>query len=232
MGVEILQVLYSSDGYQASAGKIGRALGNTGKNPSSLLNAEMGRWGKRVANKYPVKFTRREDGTFRKWDIFFDGWQEKKEFIWKLRKEIIIAIETLGLIGEVQYAEELPADTTNKFYEGAKRIITVNSYERNTQARKKCIQNYGTDCSVCDVNFSKKYGAIGIGYIHVHHLKKISEIGSDYEINPIEDLRPVCPNCHSMIHQVDPPLTIAELKERLKQNELKAPPLVFKPTKD
>jgi 5-methylcytosine-specific restriction protein A len=28
----------------------------------------------------------------------------------------------------------------------------------------------------------------------------LSGIGVEYEVNPIEDLRPVCPNCHAAIH--------------------------------
>ena len=42
------------------------------------------------------------------------------------------------------------------------------------------------------------YGEIGEGFIHVHHIIPVSRlvIEKDYKINPIEDLIPVCPNCH------------------------------------
>lgn len=46
----------------------------------------------------------------------------------------------------------------------------------------------------------------------VHHLQEISSIGEEYEVNPIEDLRPVCPNCHAMLHKRDPAYSIADLK--------------------
>jgi len=48
--------------------------------------------------------------------------------------------------------------------------------------------------------------------MHVHHLKMLSEIGKNYRIDPIKDLRPVCPNCHSVIHMESPLLTIKQVK--------------------
>jgi 5-methylcytosine-specific restriction protein A len=93
---------------------------------------------------------------------------------------------------EVVFAEE--AEVARTYNEGAKKQITVNAYERSPAARAICIQHYGLNCSVCGFNFEETYGEIGIGFIHVHHLKPLSEIGKDYKLNPITDLRPVCPN--------------------------------------
>jgi predicted HNH restriction endonuclease len=44
------------------------------------------------------------------------------------------------------------------------------------------------------------YGPLAEGFIHVHHVKQLSEIGAEYEVDPVADLRPVCPNCHAVIH--------------------------------
>lgn len=99
-----------------------------------------------------------------------------------------------------------------KYREGVTKQISVNVYERNLEARSKCIEHYGTSCSICQFEFIKFYGQIGEGFIHVHHLKPLSEIGQDYELDPIEDLRPVCPNCHAMLHRKKPPYTIEQLK--------------------
>jgi 5-methylcytosine-specific restriction protein A len=99
-----------------------------------------------------------------------------------------------------------------QLFEGAKRTIIVNSYERNSLARRLCIGHYGTTCSVCNFDFVKEYGEIGNGFIHVHHLTRVADIGKTYEIDPIKDLRPVCPNCHSMLHSGKDALTIEELK--------------------
>lgn len=87
----------------------------------------------------------------------------------------------------------------SKFYEGAKKSIYVNSYERNSKAREECIAYHGFNCKVCGINFEDEYGSIGVGFIHVHHIVPLSEIKKEYILNPQKDLIPVCPNCHAMI---------------------------------
>lgn len=51
------------------------------------------------------------------------------------------------------------------------------------------------------MNFEEVYGEIGKGFIHVHHIVPLSEINSEYKVNYKDDLIPVCPNCHSMLHK-------------------------------
>jgi 5-methylcytosine-specific restriction protein A len=87
------------------------------------------------------------------------------------------------------------------FYEGAKKTITVNAYERNPDARKACIDEFGCSCIICGFNFESVYGERGKGFIHVHHIVPITKINSEYKVNPIKDLVPVCPNCHAMLHR-------------------------------
>ena len=104
--------------------------------------------------------------------------------------------------------------SNDSIFEGAKKTVIVNKYERNLIARKQCIEANGCECKVCGINFEEKYGEIGRGFIHVHHIVPISTIGETYEIDPINDLVPVCPNCHSMLHRGcnNKILTIDELK--------------------
>lgn len=101
-------------------------------------------------------------------------------------------------IHNVLYPEIIKDD---KLYEGIKEQVVVNKYERNPKARQICVNYYGYNCKVCDLNFEKEYGDIGKDFIHVHHIVPLSEIGEEYKIDPIKDLRPVCPNCHAMIHR-------------------------------
>jgi len=101
-------------------------------------------------------------------------------------------------------------------YEGAGKKILVNTYERDEVARKKCLEHYGYACSVCEQSLSDIYGKIAQKCIHVHHLKPLSEINSEYRVDPIEDLRPVCPNCHAIIHARKSPYSIEEVKEFIK----------------
>lgn len=99
------------------------------------------------------------------------------------------------------------------YNEGAVMQVTVNRYERNREARDRCIEARGCKCAVCGADFEQTYGDIGKGFIHVHHLIPISSIGEDYVIDPINHLVPVCPNCHNMLHRKEPPYTPEELKE-------------------
>jgi hypothetical protein len=110
--------------------------------------------------------------------------------------------------------EEIPDDAT--LLEGSKRRITVNAYERNPKARQECIAHYGTSCVVCGFDFAKVYGEVGRDFIHVHHLRQLASIAGEYEVDPIADLRPVCPNCHAIIHKASPPYSIEKVREFLK----------------
>jgi len=112
--------------------------------------------------------------------------------------------------------EEIPDNAS--LLEGSKRKITINAYERNPKARQECIAYYGPSCVVCGFNFAEAYGEVGEGFIHVHHLKQLTEIGDEYEVNPVSDLRPVCPNCHAIIHKGNPPYSIEEVKGFLRNH--------------
>lgn len=100
--------------------------------------------------------------------------------------------------------------------EGKSKTVYVNIYERNIQARKECIEHFGLNCQVCEYSFEDKFGDLGKDYIHVHHKIEIATIGKEYKINPITDLIPVCPNCHSMLHRRKPAYSVSELKQLMK----------------
>ncbi len=98
------------------------------------------------------------------------------------------------------------------FTEGSVKQITVNAYERDGKARQECLKIHKCICKVCGFDFEKTYGNLGRGFIHVHHIKPLFEIKKEYKVNPEEDLVPVCPNCHAMLHRRKEVLSINELK--------------------
>ena len=114
-------------------------------------------------------------------------------------------------------AEELTPG--EKLVEGSSKSVSVNSYERNPVARAKCLEHHGYTCKACSFNFETFYGAIGRNYIHVHHVVPLSEIKGEYVVDPVNDLVPVCPNCHAIIHSTRPALEIEHLKKHLKDRE-------------
>ena len=100
--------------------------------------------------------------------------------------------------------------------EGAKTSVSVNRYERSRQNRAACIAYHGLMCKVCEMSFSERYGEVGDGYTHVHHVTPVSELEPGYSIDPRHDLVPVCPNCHAMLHRKNPPYSVSELRRNLK----------------
>lgn len=93
-------------------------------------------------------------------------------------------------------------------------------YERNPYYRAKAIEIYGTVCQACQFDFAAKYGELGRGYIHVHHVRPISETGPT-RIDPATDLTVLCPNCHSMVHRKKKvTLSLDELKRVLEETGL------------
>ncbi len=114
--------------------------------------------------------------------------------------------------------EEIPDDES--LFEGSKQAVTVNAYERNPKARHECIAHHGTSCVACGFSFAEVYGKIGEGFIHVHHLNRLADIGEEYEVNPVTDLRPVCPNCHAIIHRRNPPYSIDEIQDLLNRGRV------------
>lgn len=114
------------------------------------------------------------------------------------------------------YPDEL--EPGKKYIEGARKQVRVNGFERSIRARNACIKYHGCNCVVCGLSFEKQYGEIGKGFIHVHHLRPLSLTDVEYELDPIKDLHPVCPNCHAMLHRASEVLSIEELKTRIDEN--------------
>lgn len=94
----------------------------------------------------------------------------------------------------------LSEELTGTFPEGLSRTVTVNRWERSAKARLACIEAHGTSCACCGISFARTYGDDFTGLIHVHHLVRGADLLGEREINPADDLVPVCPNCHAVIH--------------------------------
>jgi len=127
------------------------------------------------------------------------------------------AIEQLWVSRDSARQSRLPEELAAcpVYIEGLGRQIVVNAYERNVSARKQCLEHHGYSCACCDAALSQVYGPIADQFIHVHHLKPIADIGQSYAVDPINDLVPVCPNCHAIIHLNNPPLTVSAVQDLL-----------------
>jgi 5-methylcytosine-specific restriction enzyme A len=78
-----------------------------------------------------------------------------------------------------------------------------------------CLAHWWYRCSVCDLDFGERYGELGEDFIHVDHTVELSSVGPGYRVDPVNDLRPVCPHCHAMVHRRRPTLSVDELRQIL-----------------
>lgn len=114
----------------------------------------------------------------------------------------------------VHIPKEKPGD--QKFEEGAAVQSLINRYERDPAARERCITHYGPVCVVCGLSLTDRYGPEVYGLIHVHHLTPLASVGKRAAMDPVRDLRPVCPSCHAVVHSTRPPRTIEQVKKMLR----------------
>lgn len=114
--------------------------------------------------------------------------------------------------------------------EGIKKVAQVKIYERSSKLRNYAIEHFTKDgyiaCECCTFNFESFYGAeIGQGFIEIHHIKPIFQYeNSDIEntiANALQNLTPVCSNCHRMIHRNwSKPIEIEYLTRQINQNRI------------
>jgi predicted HNH restriction endonuclease len=105
----------------------------------------------------------------------------------------------------------------NRYIEGALRDVKMQSYERSSQARAACLSHYGFSCFVCGINLRLRYVGLPTEVIHVHHEEPLASSSGPRETNPIDDLKPVCPNCHAVIHSRTPPYSIQDVQQMLRE---------------
>ncbi len=102
----------------------------------------------------------------------------------------------------VSPALELTEDTASSL-EG--RLIPTWSTrrERDAKNRARCLEVHEPRCLVCKMSFLEEYGEIGRDFIHVHHERPLASSDADNGTVhvPACDMKPVCPNCHVMLHR-------------------------------
>lgn len=127
-------------------------------------------------------------------------WYAKEEKASEYVKSVLCYINSK--VNTLIFSEDtMPQIVPEEYVEsGIGKKVTVNKYERNSNARRKCLETQGTKCVICGFDADKVYGTEFKDRIEVHHIVPINEIKSDYKVDPTKDIVPVCPNCHMMLH--------------------------------
>lgn len=223
--IQTLQILYNQPNASSTSNNLAHLINPS--NPATIIaSGSIGKIGKAFAKYFNITP-----------EVYFDGRTERPayftivskiydwEYGWTMYKNLQIALENLGLVSSTnkEVVERLttemqPYEDNKLYYEGKLVTVKVNRYERNQDARIECIKHHGVKCKVCGFDFEEVYGKIASSYIHVHHLKQLSEIKKQYRVDPINDLIPVCANCHSVIHLTNPAMTIEKIQKIIKRS--------------
>jgi hypothetical protein len=123
-------------------------------------------------------------------------------------------VEILGVYTGVQPDDTrlAPASVDIPQYQEGEQIRRERVFfARHPKLRQDAIKHYGARCTACDFDFEEMYGPVGKGFIEIHHLEPISTRGRAWSTS-IEDVRPLCANCHRMAHRCRPPIPIDDLR--------------------
>lgn len=84
------------------------------------------------------------------------------------------------------------------------------------QIKAECIDYYGAICDICGFDYGYTYGEAYEMAIEVHNTKEESVEEILPHTHPIEDLVPICHNCHHILHTHRPALTIEQMRQMIK----------------
>jgi 5-methylcytosine-specific restriction protein A len=123
-------------------------------------------------------------------------------------------IDSQGDVGE-------EFDKTNLSITETRKYAYHRKVERNRTAAKQAKKFHGTVCQACDLDFGKRYGPIGEGFIEAHHLKPIASLeeGVSVTYDVAADFAVLCSNCHRMIHRSDDPSDLAIFRALVQSNQ-------------
>ena len=136
--------------------------------------------------------------------------------------DLAVLLKEVG-ISERQCEDDIQSETATEYTvstEGREKHIYTTIYERKASLRKAAIQIHGTTCMACGFNYESVYGPRGRDYIEVHHIKPLSSLNEQVEVNPATDLIVVCANCHRIIHRIKSEvLMLDDLRELIRTHK-------------
>ncbi|QQO20538.1 HNH endonuclease [Bradyrhizobium diazoefficiens] len=104
-----------------------------------------------------------------------------------------------------------------EFQEGQRASRETKYFARNPKLVRAAKTHYGTSCLACGFNFAEFYGDIGTDFIEVHHKRQMAD--DKARLKTVADVDVLCANCHRMVHKRAVPLTLAELKALIREQQ-------------
>jgi len=119
---------------------------------------------------------------------------------------------TLYLLDErcKSFGNFLPDRFGRGWMEGARSEVVLSRAERSPALRKAALKLYGLQCKACDLKVSASRASL----IEIHHLDPIAE---GERKTKLEDVIPLCRNCHALAHTRTPPMPLEALRNAARQ---------------
>jgi len=123
--------------------------------------------------------------------------------------------EVISEDGKLNSVEMLPevVNETYEYTQPSKETLDIDYIEK---IKKECIDYYGAICDICGFDFGYTYGETYEQYIDVHNQKSAEGEEISPTTHPIEDLIPICYNCHHVIHSTTPAIPVDEMRKMVK----------------
>jgi 5-methylcytosine-specific restriction protein A len=141
------------------------------------------------------------------------GFTPDENSMTKFKSVLLCAVGLLMPLFTEDINQDLEAISADWQEEGSLTRVETNRYERSRINRAICLDYYGFTCRGCGLLMNHMYGPLGEGVINVHHIVPVSEMGSSRVLDPIKDLIPLCPNCHTIVHKESPPISPEGLRK-------------------
>ncbi len=118
---------------------------------------------------------------------------------------------------DVLLAQEFQYDAYEQGFTEGKQLLHLHLRKERSRVlveRAKATwraQDNGMRCAVCSFSFQAAYGNMGQDFIECHHMLPVASLKVETEVY-IDDLTPVCSNCHSMLHRRVPGPSVEQLR--------------------
>lgn len=96
--------------------------------------------------------------------------------------------------------------------EGGRVDVTLSKSERDPAVRAPALKHYGCKCHAC--GYVPPNGVTRT--IDIHHLHPLAE---GKRRTRLEDVIPLCANCHRLAHGETPPIPLARLRQLAGQSK-------------
>lgn len=150
-----------------------------------------------------------------------DGFRGAQDiYLTKLTPTLAEALrETAGIVASTaqpDVASQTAKATIQEFAEGERSRREAAFFKRNPALRAAAIAKHGLHCQGCERSLAELYGALGEGYIEIHHLDPLAERpvaqGAELRVTTVDDVAPLCANCHRMVHRSRPAMSLVDLR--------------------